>query len=146
MLVRPAGARRRAAHRTRKGGAPMIALLALLGIALAPLGVTWATLQAFRWLAERSGSWRSAASAAARHPPESLGRLVDELRRLEQEYTALERMDGPSCARRAVALAYDETLRRCCAALDLSEPGPPPLDGLVRLQVEAALSQRGLSW
>ena len=126
----------------------MTAVVTLLGIALAPLGVTWATLKAFRWLSSRWGSWSVPARAPVRAPQESLGRLVDDLRRLEREYTALEREPDASCAprRRSVALAYDETLRRCCAALDLPEPGPPPLDGLVRLQIEAALSQRGLSW
>ncbi len=47
---------------------------------------------------------------------------------------------------RAVTLAYDDTLRACCAALELPQPDRPPLSPIVRLETEAALAQRGLTW
>ncbi len=89
-------------------------------------------------------------STAGDEPPaaENLGRLVDDLRRLEAEYIKIERSDLPARAARlrAVALAYDDTLRACCLAIGLPEPDERPLSGLMRLQTEAELAQRGLVW
>lgn len=80
------------------------------------------------------------------HPP--LERLVSDLHRLEAELARLESSDQPARVRRmmAVSLAYDDTLRSACAALDLPPPEPGRLDGLDRLQVEAELAQAGLRW
>lgn len=77
-----------------------------------------------------------------------LGRLRRDLTRLQRDYQALLRSDAPAKAARlrAVGLAYDDTLCACCVALEVEPPGRPPLDGAVRLQVEAALAQRGLDW
>jgi hypothetical protein len=78
----------------------------------------------------------------------SLERLVADLRRLEGDYRRIEASDLPGRAARlrTVTLAYDDTLRACCTALDLPQPDRPPLSPLVRLQTEAALAQRGLTW
>jgi len=80
--------------------------------------------------------------------PRTLHRLVDDLRRIEHEYIRVERSNSPAKAARlrALNLAYDDTLRECCLALGLPEPGERPLSGLVRLQTEAELVQHGLMW
>ena len=104
---------------------------------------------AARILARRANR-RLVAEHARPQPPAaaSLGRLVDDLRRLEAEYIRIERSDLPArgARLRAVALAYDDTLRACCLALGLPEPAERPLSGLMRLQTEAELAQRGLVW
>lgn len=125
----------------------MTPLLVLLGIAVGPVAVTWTVLRGFRALSGAHDTKRPFAPATPA-PGTPLGELVEALGRLEREYATLERAQAPSggTRMRAVAQAYDETLRRCCAALELPLPGPPPLDGLVRLEVEAALASRGLSW
>jgi hypothetical protein len=125
----------------------MIPLLVLLGIAVGPVGVTWAVLRGFRALGGAQDPARRA-SPATPAPGAPLSELVDTLGRLERDYAALERAQAPYGGTRmlAVAHAYDETLRRCCAVLELPLPAPPPLDGLARLEVEAALASRGLSW
>ena len=134
----------------------MTALLLMLAIALGPVTVTWAVLRGLRRISDaRAGATRRARRKGPSVEPvpgppvgASLDQLVDELGRLERTYQRLESTPlPPSDARlRAVALAYDTTLRRCCDALDLPRPGPPPLQGLARLEVEATLAQHGLSW
>lgn len=76
-----------------------------------------------------------------------LDRLVRDLRRLEAELAALTATRGPvSLTRvRGVSLAYDDTLKACCAALGLPEP-QTPLSPVERLATEAALQEVGLSW
>ena len=88
--------------------------------------------------------WRR--SAAPQGP--TLERLVSDLRRLERDYRCIEDSDLPAKAARlrSVTLAYDDTLRACCRALDLAEPEKPPLGPVARLQTEAALAQHGLTW
>ena len=85
-------------------------------------------------------------AVAAAQPP--LERLLADLRRLEADYRRIEASDLPGRAARlrTVTLAYDDTLRACCTALDLPQPDRPPLSPVVRLQTEAALAQRGLTW
>ena len=126
----------------------MIELLTLLGIVLGPFAVMSGVLRAMRGLAERCHGGRPRSPRSPAPPRTSLGRLVDERARLEREYERLERSVEPSRERQlhAVALAYDEVLRSCCAALDLEAPATLPFDGLERLEVQAALAQRGLSW
>jgi hypothetical protein len=46
----------------------------------------------------------------------------------------------------AASLAYDAVLAEACRVLGLDEPGPSPLDGPARLQVEAGLTAAGLRW
>lgn len=123
------------------------ALVVLLGIAVGPVTVTWAVLRGFRALSGAQDRQRPVAPAIPA-PTSPLDELLAELGRLEREYAALELSqaapgDPRTCA---VVHAYDEALRRCCEALGLPLPGPPPFDGLVRLEVEAALAVRGLSW
>lgn len=94
-------------------------------------------------LGNQSGRRRDAAPAEP-----SLERLVNDLRRLELEYRRVERSDllARAARLRAVTIAYDDTLRACCRALQLPPPDQPPLSAVARLETEAALSQRGLSW
>ena len=125
----------------------MISLLTLACIAAGPVAVTWAVLNGLRLLARSSSgamSWPASGTAT----DASVETLVAELRRLERAFAELEASDDPTAPQRLrlVGMAYDQVLRRCCAALDLPLPGPPPLAGVVRLEVEAALVTRGLSW
>jgi hypothetical protein len=101
-----------------------------------------------RVLAARSSRAATRRQREEAQVPANLGRLVDDLRRLETEYVRIERSDLPARAARlrAVALAYDDTLRACCRALGLPDPSERPLSGLARLQTEAELAQRGLVW
>ena len=134
----------------------MIELLLMLGIAFGPVTVTWAVLRGLRRISDaRAGAVRRPRRGQAPVQPvpgppvgASLDELVDELGRLERTYRRLESTPLPASdpRLREVALAYDATLRRCCDALDLPRPGPPPLQGLDRLEVEATLAQHGLSW
>ena len=79
-------------------------------------------------------------------PP--IERLVRDLRRLERDYSRIERSDLPRRALRlqGVSLAYDDTLRACCTALEIPCPGRAPLDPVERLEIEATLAQHGLVW
>jgi hypothetical protein len=45
-----------------------------------------------------------------------------------------------------VSLAYDDTLCACCKALGIPWSGCPPFDGVRRLEMEACLAQRGITW
>jgi len=116
------------------------------------------------WLVVKALSWWSTWDGPRRQPPAdpagpqqkavgdpagpSLQRLVDDLRRLEREYSRVERSDLPARAARlrALNLAYDDTLRACCHELGLPEPRERPLSSVVRLQTEAELAQHGLVW
>jgi hypothetical protein len=74
--------------------------------------------------------------------------LVADLRRLELQIERVERSNLPAKAKRlrALTMAYDDTLAACCAALGLPRPGESPLSSLQRLETEADLVQRGLTW
>lgn len=78
----------------------------------------------------------------------SLDRLVADLGRLEQEYQRILRSAEPARVRRlrAVGLAYDDTLRACCLRVGLPAPEGSPLRAVHRLETEAALAQRGVTW
>lgn len=125
----------------------MAQLLHFLLVITVPLLVFWSALKALDLLTDWDGPpWRRRRQPTPTGP--SLQRLVDDLRRLEGVYRDIERGDPPAKAARlrAVSLAYDDTLRACCRALDLPAPESPPLDPVVRLQTEAALAQSGLRW
>ena len=86
--------------------------------------------------------------------PERVPELVNELdgygctlRRLAAEHRRLLAGDLPAKAARlrAVQLAYDDTLRQACRALDI-DPPPSPLDPVARIQTEADLAVHGLAW
>ena len=117
-------------------------LLVYLGIALVPTAV---------FLLARRGLDRFCAprrSRAAAPPAAHLDSYVHHLRRLDDEYVRIEAssLPGKATRLRAVSLAYDDTLRDCCAALGLPEPGRAPLPPASRLLAEAALAQRGVTW
>ncbi len=97
------------------------------------------------WLNDGDNAWhryRRKAPAGA-----DLGRLTADLRRLRLELDALSRSNEPLRATRlrAVGLAYDDVLCACCLALELPA-GPPPLDGLARIEAEATLAKSGINW
>ncbi|MDE9365855.1 hypothetical protein PZ938_09595 [Luteipulveratus sp. YIM 133132] len=94
----------------------------------------------------RSRSTQAPQAPVVPHPP--LERLVADLRRLDAEIARLELSAQPARVRRmeAVALAYDDTLRSCCVALEVPLPSGDRLDAAERLQVEADLAQAGLVW
>jgi hypothetical protein len=85
-------------------------------------------------------------------PPEPAGppieRLVADLRRLGRDYSRIAESDLPRRQSRlqSVTLAYDDTLSACCTALEIPPPGRPPFDPVQRLEIEATLAQRGLTW
>ena len=81
-------------------------------------------------------------------PGPPIERLVSDLRRLEREYSRIERSDLPRRVVRlqGVSLAYDDTLCACAVALEIPWSTRPPLDPIQRLEIEATLAQRGLVW
>ncbi len=128
----------------------MIGLVMYAGYAVAPAAVLFVVARVVRRRAKSAPPRRATGRrgrAGSLHGRE-LPRLVDDLRRLEQEYLRIERSNSPAKAARlrALNLAYDDTLRECCLALGLPEPGERPLSGLTRLQTEAELAQHGLVW
>ena len=80
-------------------------------------------------------------------PKPDLNRLKADLRRLDAEFRCTERSGQPVRATRmrAVSMAYDDTLCLACSALGIPSPGAP-MHSITRLQTEAALAERGLSW
>ena len=93
----------------------------------------------------RAGSRPRSAPMSSRRPIE---RLVKALRRLERDYSRIQSSDLPRRALRlqSVSLAYDDALCACCAALEIPASGRPPLNGMQRLEIEAALARHGLTW
>lgn len=115
--------------------------------ALTPAAVFWGATQAlerYTMPPQRSRTRRSGPVSTAR----PLERLTDDLRRLEREYRRIEGSGEPMRARRlqAVRMAYDDTLATCCRAVGVPVVAPPPLSALNRLETEAALAQRGVTW
>ena len=113
-------------------------------LAVTPALIFWLVIRLMRWWT----NWTERRRRAVTPERPSLQRLVDDLRRLEREYSRVERSNLPARAARlrALNLAYDDTLRACCHELGLSEPSERPLSGVVRLQTEAELAQHGLVW
>ena len=120
-------------------------LLAYAAICVVPAGVLYGLSRGLQWLSQHQIQLTPARPMAS---SPSLERLVDDLRRLEHDYRRIERSDLPARAHRllAVSLAYDDTLRACCRALELPLPEAPPLSSIDRLEVEADLAQHGLTW
>lgn len=106
----------------------------------------------FLGLAKLLDWWANGGQIRVRHDPVPAGppieRLVSDLRRLERDYTRIERSDLPRRVVRlqSVSLAYDDTLCACCTALEIPWSGRRPLGAVERLQIEAALAQHGLVW
>jgi hypothetical protein len=122
-------------------------LVAYLALAFAP-GVVFAVAARAleRWSRGESRSRRSREPVAPAGPP--IEQLVADLRRLGRDYSRIVESDLPRRQSRlqSVTLAYDDTLCACCTALEIPAPGRPPFDPVQRLEIEATLAQRGLTW
>jgi hypothetical protein len=119
-------------------------LVAYIALAFVPAAFFVALARLLDWWTR--GGFRGRATAAPVGPP--IERLVHDLRRLQRDYSRIERSDLPRRAVRlqGVSLAYDDALCACCTALDIPWSGRPPLDPVQRLQIEATLAQHGLVW
>ena len=100
-----------------------------------------------RW-SRGEGRSRGATSAGSQPVGPPIERLVADLRRLGRDYSRIAESDLPRRALRlqSVTLAYDDTLCACCTALEIPAPGRPPFAPVQRLEIEATLAQRGLTW
>ena len=113
-------------------------------LTFAPAGSFIAFAKALEWWTRGNGATRSGAEA----PGPEIERLVGDLRRLECDYCRIERSDLPRRAARlqSVSLAYDDILCACCQALEIPWSGRPPFDEVHRLDMEASLAKRGVTW
>jgi hypothetical protein len=119
-------------------------VVAYAALSLVPAAFFFGLAKAMdRWVTA-GGRARSAATPIG----PSIERLVRDLRRLERDYSRIQSSDLPRRAIRlqSVSLAYDDTLCACCAALDIQCSGRPPFDAMQRLEIEATLAQRGVTW
>ena len=118
-------------------------VLVYLGLVLAPTTAFYLARRGLERLTTWSGPRRQQASVEP-----SLERFRHHLRRLDAEYARLEGSASPGTRARlrSVSMAYDDTLVACCRALDVPPPGTPPLPAATRLQTEALLAARGLTW
>ena len=122
----------------------VVAYIALAFLPGVIFGVAAKALE--RWTRGERRSRRGAADVEPVGPP--IERLVDDLRRLGRDYSRIAESDLPRRQSRlqSVTLAYDDALCACCSALEIPAPGRPPFDAIQRLEIEATLAQRGLSW
>ena len=99
-----------------------------------------------RWSRGERRSRRGQPGVEPAGPP--IEQLVNDLRRLGRDYSRIAESDLPRRQSRlqSVTLAYDDTLCACCTALEIPAPGRPPFDAIQRLEIEATLAQRGLTW
>ncbi len=113
-------------------------------LTFAPAGSFMALAKALEWWTRGNGAGRSGAGS----PSPEIERLVGDLRRLERDYCRIEHSDLPRRAERlqSVSLAYDDILCACFEALEIPWSGRPPLSGVHRLEMEASLAQRGVTW
>jgi hypothetical protein len=123
-------------------------VVAYLALAFVP-GVVFAVAAKAleRWSRGESRSRRRSREAVEPAGP-PIEQLVADLRRLGRDYSRIAESDLPRRQSRlqSVTLAYDDTLCACCSALEIPAPGRPPFDPLQRLEIEATLAQRGLTW
>jgi len=113
-------------------------------LAFAPAACFIAGARVLEWWVRGGSPVRSEPRASA--PP--IERLVADLRRLRRDSSRIEGSDLP---RRMIrlqggTLAYDDALCACCVALGVPAPARPPLTSMERLEIEASLAQRGLTW
>ena len=119
-----------------------------MALAFLPGAVFVAAAKALeRW--SRGESWvrrGSRQDAEPAGPP--IEQLCADLRRLGHDYSRIAESDLPRRQLRlqSVTMAYDDTLCACCTALEIPAPGRPPFDAVQRLEIEATLAQRGLTW
>ena len=144
-LVRQTGAVSARPARVHPKGRP-VNLVAYAALAFVPAAFFCGLAKALDWWVRGATRDRVSKSPAPAGPP--IERLVADLRRLERDYSRIERSDLPRRAVRlqGVSLAYDDTLCACATALEIPWSPRPPLDGVQRLQIEAALAQHGLVW
>ena len=122
--------------------AALLTLAVLVGLTALLLGHLERTMT---WLAEW---WRR----VRRIPPEPVTvpveQIAADLRRLADLLERTYSSDQPAKMARltAAALAYDYVLLSACRTLELPEPSALPLGAVERLQTEAELARRGLSW
>ena len=122
--------------------AALLTLAVLVGLTALLLGHLERTMT---WLAEW---WRR----VRRIPPEPVTvpveQIAADLRRLADLLERTYSSDQPAKMARltAAALAYDYVLLSACRTFELPEPGALPLRAVERLQTEAELARRGLSW
>ena len=95
-----------------------------------------------------AGPRRAPDRVSPRPAPRSIERLAADLHRLGRDVAVLRSSDLPakSVRLRALILAYDDTLREACTALDVPLRDRPPLADAVRLHAELAIAERGLNW
>lgn len=119
-------------------------VLAYVALALAPAAFFLGLARFLDWWSRGGQLVRTRPVVAG--PP--IERLAHDLRRLERDYSRIERSNLPRRAVRlqGVSLAYDDTLCAACTALEIPWSGRPPLDAFQRLEIEATLAQRGLVW
>ena len=112
-------------------------------LALAPAAAFWVFAKGCAWLAEMTP-----AGSARPNAERTIERLAQDLDRLGREQRELRCADPPAKATRlrSLMLAYDDTLLEAALALSLPRTGQPPLDEVTRLEIELALTQRGLVW
>jgi hypothetical protein len=122
--------------------AALLTLAVLVGLTALLLGHLERTMT---WLSEW---WRR----VRRIPPEPVTvpveQIAADLRRLADLLERTYSSDQPAKMARltAAALAYDYVLLSACRTFELPEPGALPLRAVERLQTEAELARRGLSW
>jgi hypothetical protein len=119
-------------------------LLLYAVLTFAPAASFIALAKALEWWTHGDGATRSGAGS----PSPEIDRLTGDLRRLERDYRRIEHSDLPRRAARlqSVSLAYDDILCACFETLEIPWSGRPPFDGVHRLEMEASLAQRGVTW
>lgn len=118
-----------------------IAVYAVL--AVTPAAAFWGFVVGYEWLTRFEPVTERPAAG-----DRSIEQLAQDLSRLGREQRGLRHSDPPAKAARlhSLMLAYDDTLVAACVALDLPRPSEPPLHEAVRLEMELALTERGLVW
>ena len=123
-------------------------LIAYVALAFLPGAVFVAAAKALERWSRGGGRSRRGSDPDVEPTGPPIEQLVADLRRLGRDYSRIAESDLPRRQSRlqSVTLAYDDTLCACCTALEIPAPGRPPFDVIQRLEIEASLAQRGLTW